>query len=422
MLSPTHAVPPDQRDPGQRVVLTGLGAVSPFGLGADAFLAGVREGRSTIAPITDFPLDGCLCGLGSRVGGLDLAAYDDGGAFRRAPRATRYTIAATAEAFAQATGGELPWQTERIGICLGTYRAMSEVSEVLWTKLIESEPRFLPALLFQETVTNAVASAVSIRWGLRGTSYAISAGNACGHQVLFLAAHALLTGRADAVLAGAFDLFTSANHHDMDDLGMLSPSGASRPFDRRRDGFVLGEGAAVVVVETLAGARRRGARVLAELAGIGIGHDAYAFAANHPDGVGLAEAIERALGAAAARPEQIGYVGAAANSTAALDLAESRALRRAFGPAADAVPVSSLKGATGEAMAASDLFNLIACVGAVRDGRLPPQAGTHEVDPECGLNLVTQATSRSTSERALAHSYSYFGGNAAAVVVQSCAG
>ena len=422
MLSSAHAVPPEQRDPSQRVVITGVGAVSPFGLGATAFLDAIRAGRSAVAPVTDFDVEDCRCGHGARIEPMDLSVFDPSGTFRRAPRASRFTVMATAEAFAQAVGDELPWDRERVGVCLGTYRAMTEVSEVLWSKLIESEPRFLPALLFQETVTNAVASAVSIRWGLRGTNYAISAGNACGHQVLFLGAHALLTGRAEAVVAGAFDLFTSANHHDMDDLGMLSPVGASRPFDRRRDGFVLGEGAAVVVLETLAGARRRGATVLAELAGLGIGHDAHAFAANHPDGVGLAEAIERALGSAVAEPDQIGYVGAAANSTPDLDLAESRALRRVLGSVADTVPVSSLKGATGEAMAASDLFNLIASVGAVRDGWLPPQAGTEEADPECGLNLVPQGHPRTTVDKALVHSYSYFGGNAAALVIQGCAG
>jgi 3-oxoacyl-(acyl-carrier-protein) synthase len=422
MLSSAFAVPPEQRDPSQRVVITGLGAVSPFGLGATAFLDAIRAGRSAVAPVTEFDVEDCRCGHGARIEPMDLSFFDASGTFRRAPRASRFTVMATAEAFAQAVGEELPWDPERVGVCLGTYRAMTEVSEVLWSKLIESEPRFVPALLFQETVTNAVASAVSIRWGLRGTNYAISAGNACGHQVLFLGAHALLTGRAEAVVAGAFDLFTSANHHDMDDLGMLSPAGASRPFDRRRDGFVLGEGAAVVVLETLAGARRRGATVLAELAGLGIGHDAYAFAANHPDGVGLAEAVERALGSAVAEPDEIGYVGAAANSTRDLDLAESRALRRTLGAVADTVPVSSLKGATGEAMAASDLFNLIASVGAIRDGWLPPQIGTQEADPECGLNLVPLGHPRIAVDKALVHSYSYFGGNAAALVIQGCAG
>src|SRR5204862_3475416 len=140
------------------------------------------------------------------------------GDFRRAPRATQYAIIATDEALRQAGHDTWPLASERIGVFLGTYRGMSEVGEEIWAKLIDSEPRFVPALLFQESVTNAVASTISIRWGFRGTNYAISSGNSSGFQVLHLAVEALREGRLDAIVAGTFDLFTQANQHDMDDL------------------------------------------------------------------------------------------------------------------------------------------------------------------------------------------------------------
>src|SRR5207248_1369740 len=135
-------------------------------------------------------------------------AFDPSGTFRRAPRATQYSILATDEALRQARHDSWPHAAERIGVFLGTYRGMTEVSEEIWAKLIDSEPRFVPALLFQETVTNAVASAISIRWGFRGTNYAISSGNSSGFQVLHLAVESLREGRLDAIVAGTFDLFT----------------------------------------------------------------------------------------------------------------------------------------------------------------------------------------------------------------------
>jgi 3-oxoacyl-(acyl-carrier-protein) synthase len=408
------------RDDSQRVVVTGLGLVSPYGAGTQAFFDGLRSGQSALRPIADFDVSACRCTVGGRVPTLDVSGFDGGGNFRRMPRATQYAILATAEALAQAGHQASTWQPERVGVFLGTYRAMTEVSEQIWAKLINGQPRFVPALLFQETVTNAVASAISIRWGFKGTNYAISSGNASGYQVLQLAVQALRAGRADAILAGTFDLFTEANQYDMDDLGMLSPSNLSAPFDARRDGFVMGEGAGMLVLETLDKARARGARVLAEIAGVGLAHDAHGFAAHHPEGRGLADAMRRALQASELESAQVDYIGAAANSTPGLDRAESQAIHAVFGASASAVPVSSLKAYTGEAMAASDMFNLAAAVAAVGGAALPGQPA-HEADPECPLNVHVGAAATRPVRTALANSYSYFGGNAAAVVVRSCA-
>ncbi len=409
-----------QREDAQRVVVTGQGIVSPYGAGAQALFDGLRSGQSALRPIEDFDVSACRCTVGGRVPALDLSGFDGGSNFRRMPRATQYAILATAEALAQAGHQASTWQPERVGVFLGTYRAMTEVSEQIWAKLINGQPRFVPALLFQETVTNAVASALSIRWGFKGTNYAISSGNASGYQVLQLAVQALRAGRADAILAGTFDLFTEANQYDMDDLGMLSPSNRSAPFDARRDGFVMGEGAGVLVLETLDKARARGARVLAEIAGVGLAHDAHGFAAHHPEGRGLAEAMRRALQAGDVESAQVDYIGAAANSTPGLDRAESQAIHAVFGAGARAVPVSSLKAYTGEAMAASDMFNLAAAVAAVGGATLPGQPA-YEADPACALNVHALGAAARPVRTALANSYSYFGGNAAAVVVRACA-
>lgn len=409
-----------QREDAQRVVVTGQGVVSPYGAGVEAFFDGLRAGQSALRPIEDFDVSACRCTVGGRVPALDLRGFEGGGNFRRMPRATQYAIVATAEALAQAGHQAATWEPERVGVFLGTYRAMTEVSEQIWAKLINGQPRFVPALLFQETVTNAVASAISIRWGFKGTNYAISSGNASGYQVLQLAVQALRAGRADAIIAGTFDLFTEANQYDMDDLGMLSPSNLSAPFDARRDGFVMGEGAGVLVLETLDKARARGARVLAEIVGVGLAHDAHGFAAHHPEGRGLAEAMRRALQAGDVTASEVDYIGAAANSTPGLDRAESHAIHAVFGAQAGAVPVSSLKAYTGEAMAASDMFNLVAAVAAVGGGALPAQPA-RDADPQCALNVVGAGAAARPVRTVLANSYSYFGGNAAAVVVRACA-
>lgn len=400
----------------RRIVVTGMGLVSPYGAGVTAFLDGVREGRCAIGALEEADVSGCRCTVGGRVPRLDLTTLGAGA--RRIPRASQYALLASQEALDQAGAHTSPWASERVGVFLGTCRGMTEVSEQIWSKIIESEPRFVPALLFQETVTNAVASAISIRWGFKGTNYAISSGNASGYHVLYLAANALRAGRLDAVLAGAFDVFTKANQHDMEDLGMLSPTGRSVPFDAGRDGFVMGEGAGVLVLERLDRARARGATILAEIAGIGVAHDAQALDRHDPEGRGLAAAVNRALNAAQAVPSEVDYVGAAANSTRGLDLAESRAIHAVFNGHGSTVRVSSLKALTGEAMAASDLFNLVACIAAVRGEAPPVQSGTTRPDSTCGLNLVRAEAAGGPVTTAVAHSYSFFGGSAAAVVVR----
>ncbi len=399
-----------------RIVITGMGAVSPYGAGVPALLGGLTEGRSALRPIEDFDTSGCGCTHGARVPQGSLTALTGSNNLRRAPRGTQFSMLATEEALQMAGYSPATWAPERVSVFLGTYRAMAEVSQDIWHRIITSEPRFVQPLLFQETVTNAVASALSIRWGWRGTNYAISAGNACGFQVLTLAAQALRGGRADAIIAGTFDLFTTATHFDMDDIGVLSGANVSRPFDTRRDGFIMGEGAAVVVLETLAAAKARGATVLAEVAGLGVAHDGHAFGVHHPEGRGLASAIRQALQAANVSPEAVDYVAAASNSTPSLDRAEVAALRTALGDAASTVPLSSIKGLLGEAESASDMFNLLACVGAVRGGGLPVQAGTEQ--PEFELNLVRTSQGHRPVRAALAHSYS-FGGNAGAALVRA---
>lgn len=403
-----------------RIVVTGMGMVSPYGAGVTPFLDAIRRGEGAVREIDEFECTNLRCVSGARVPAMPMEKFDPSGTFRRAPRATQYSIIATDEALRQAQYQSWPYAAERIGVFLGTYRGMTEVSEEIWAKLIDSEPRFVPALLFQETVTNAVASAISIRWGFRGTNYAISSGNASGFQVLHLAVEALRDGRLDAIVAGTFDLFTQANQHDMDDLGMLSAANVSRPYDADRDGFVMGEGAAVVVLETLASAKARGATVLAEIAGLGLAHDAHGFARNHPEGRGLAMAMRKALARADVDATQIDYIGAAANSTPSLDRAEMAAIDAVFGEKASRVPVSSIKGLTGEAMAASDLFNLIVCIGAIRDAVVPPNGGSVAVEPECTLNLVRLDHEQREIRTVLANSYSYFGGNAGAALLRVC--
>jgi len=408
---------PKHQDDAQRVVVTGMGAVSPYGAGVPRLLGALREGTSAIGTITDFDVATCRCTTGARVPKDSVAGLTGSNNLRRAPRATQYSILACEEALQGAGYTPSTWTPERVGVFLGTYRAMTEVSEEIWQRIITSEPRFVQPLLFQETVTNAVASAISIRWGWRGTNYAISAGNACGFQALHLARHALVSGRADAIIVGTFDIFTAANHYDMDDLGMLSASNVSAPFEARRDGFIMGEGAAVVVLETLASAQARGATVLAELAGLGVAHDGHAFAANHPEGRGLVSAMQQALARANVSPQEVGYVAAAGNSSQSLDRAEAAALLTVFKEASREVPISSIKALTGEAMSASDMFNLIACVGAVSGGGLPVHGA--EARPEFDLNLVRRSKAARPVEVALADSYSYFGGNAGAALLRA---
>ena len=395
----------------EQIVVTGVGAVTPLGVGArtlherwSAGACGIRDGE---APCADFqPTD-----------------FLTAKAARRADRFTQLAIAACAEALADAgwdAEGELPYPPERVGCVLGTgiggIGTLVDGQDTLRERGAECvSPLSVPLMM-----SNAGAGALSMRHGLRGPSFAVSSACASGAHALGSALRMLQCGEADAVVAGGSEAgLTPLARAAFSALDALSPSGVSRPFDVHRDGFVMGEGAAVMVLERARAARARHARVLGSIRGYGASSDAHHLTAPRDDGAGQAAAINAALGDADVDAEDIDYVNAHGTSTPLNDRAETRAIKLALGEHAGRIPVSSTKSAIGHLLGAAGAVEAVATLLALRDRIAPPTLGLAEPDEGLDLDYVPGAarplTAGGDGERpalGLSNSFGFGGHNA----------
>ena len=359
----------------ESVVVTGVGAVTPLGVGArtlcerwSAGVCGIHDGEGACV---DFDPG-------------DFLSVKEA---RRADRFTQLAIAACAEALADASWeGELPYDPRRVGCVLGTGIGG------IWTlvggqdTLRERGPEYVSPLAVPLMMSNAAAAAISMRHGLQGPSFAVSTACASGAHALGCALRMLQSGEADAVLAGGSEAgLAPLARAAFSALDALSESGISRPFDARRDGFVMGEGAAVLVLERSGPAAERGARVLGTIRGYGSTSDAYHLTAPREDGQGQADAMTAALTDAGVAAEDIDYVNAHGTSTPLNDRAETRAIKLALGERAREIPVSSTKSTIGHLLGAAGAVEAVATLLALRDRIAPPTLGWSE--PEEGLDL-----------------------------------
>ena len=366
------------------VVVTGVGAVTPLGVGArtlherwTAGVCGVRDGEG---PCEEFdPSD-------------FLSAKDA----RRADRFTQLALAACAEALldagwetderASGRAVEFPYDPERIGCVLGTGVGGIATLTGGQDTLRERGGEYVSPLAVPLMMSNAGAGALSMRHGLRGPSYAVSSACASGAHAIGSGLRMLQSGEADAVLAGGSEAgLTPLSRAAFGALDALSHSGISRPFDARRDGFVMGEGAGVLVLERADAARARGARVLGTIRGYGASSDAHHLTAPREDGRGQAAAMSAALADARVSAEEIDYVNAHGTSTPLNDRAETHAIKLALGEHAKRIPVSSTKSAIGHLLGAAGAVEAVATLLALRDRIAPPTLGLSE--PEEGLDL-----------------------------------
>ena len=357
------------------VVVTGVGAITPLGVGARALherwsagVCGIRDGEAACA---DFdPRD-------------FLTAKEA----RRADRFTQLAIAACAEALADAGwDGEPPYDGARVGCVLGT--GIGGISTLVdgQDSLRERGAGSVSPLAVPLMMSNAAVAALSMRHGLRGPSFAVSTACASGANALGCALRMLQCGEADAVVAGGSEAgLTPLARAAFSALDALSQSGVSRPFDARRDGFVMGEGAAVLVLERAGGARERGARVLGTLRGYGCSSDAHHLTAPREDGEGQAAAMTAAMADAGVGAGEIDYINAHGTSTPLNDRAETRAIKLALGERAGQIPVSSTKSVIGHLLGAAGAVEAVATLLALRDRIVPPTLGLSE--PEEGLDL-----------------------------------
>jgi 3-oxoacyl-[acyl-carrier-protein] synthase II len=408
-------------DEDRRIVVTGIGVISPFGVGVESFWAGLSAGRSAITRISHFDPSDYPCQIAGQVPDFAPQQFIDAKEIRRMARASQFAVAAAHMALA-ASNLRISGNADEVGALIGCgTTAMPDIEQAATTLAqrggMEINPFFMPTAL-----PHMPASQVAIQLGLRGHIAAISTACAAGAQAIGEAAEVIRRGDAEIMLAGGTEasicalslgafsvmraLSTRANQH---------PASASRPFDAQRDGFVPGEGAAVLVLERLSNARRRGAPVMAELAGYAATADAFHVTDPDPDGRGTARAMRKALHNARLDPQQVDYINAHATSSPAGDLAETRAIKQVFGEYAYSVPISATKSMIGHLSGAAGAVEAAATILALRHNLIPPTINQEHPDPECDLDYVPNTARRALIQVAIANSFAFGGVNAVLV-------
>jgi 3-oxoacyl-[acyl-carrier-protein] synthase II len=404
----------------RRVVVTGLGLVSPLGNTADDSWSALVAGRSGAGPITLFDATDHPTRFACEVKELDVSAYVDRRDARRMDRATHLALAAARQAEADA-GLDLRSVAERAGAAVGTaIGGLQSLEDAVLTLEARGPDRVSPFSVVQ-MIPNLSAGWVSIELGTRGPLLTETTACAASAMALGDGLDAIRLGRADVMVCGGTEApVTPVGMAGFGAMRALSrrnddPARASRPFDAGRDGFVMGEGAALLVLEELEHARARGARIHAELAGYGVSSDANHVSDPDPTGANPARAVSMALADAGVAPEQVGYVNAHGTSTPAGDAAETRVLKRALGDHAPRVAVSSTKGATGPPLGAAGAVEAVFAILALERGVLPPTINYETPDPACDLDYVPNEARAAQVDVALSTSFGFGGHNACLV-------
>ncbi|HLZ71374.1 MAG TPA: beta-ketoacyl-ACP synthase II [Dehalococcoidia bacterium] len=406
---------------GERIVITGIGAVTPLALNAETTWRRLLAGESGIERLEGIETDDLPVRIGGQVRGFNPRDYMDFKAAKRMGRFAQYAVAAAKMALDDAALAVSEENAELIGAVINTggggYLETTEETIVLERRGPNRVSPFYVPLM----APNMAACQPSIVFGLRGPVITSVAACASSIQAYTDAFHLLQRGEADAVLCGGTE--AGINRLAIAALGNMQalstrndePHRASRPFDRDRDGFVLGEGAVVMVAERAAAAARRGARVYAEIAGGAITGDAYHITMPAPSGAGAALAMQRALRSAEMQPEEIDYVCAHGTGTPLNDVAETQAIKRVFGEHAYRLAISSPKSMVGHLLGAAGGISALVCTRAIVEGIVPPTANLENPDPECDLDYVPLRARRLPVRAAMANGFGFGGQNAVVI-------
>lgn len=410
-----------RNDGAKRVVITGMGALTPLGNSVQEFWQGCLEGRSGIDYLTHFDPKDYPARISGEVRGFEPTDYMDRREARRMARFSQLAVAASRQAIQEARldlGGEDP---TRVGVLLGNgIGGFPNTDEGMRTILHKGGLRLDP-LFFPKMLPNMAAAHVSLVFGLKGYSSTVVTACAASTQALGDALDIIRAGRADVMLAGGTEAALC-------ELGLCGfavmralstrndpPQKASRPFDAKRDGFVASEGAAIFVLERLKHAQARGAPVVAELAGYGACNDAYHLVAPCPDGEGAVRTMRWALEDADVQPEEVDYINAHGTSTPLSDIAETVAIKAVFGKRAYRLPISSTKSMIGHALGASGALESVACVVTLQTGIIHPTINYEYLDPQCDLDYVPNVARQANVRVILKNSFGFGGQNACLV-------
>lgn len=400
-----------------RVVVTGLGAISP--LGADLTLTwdGMKQGKSGIGPITRFDATLNATKIAGEVPDFEPTRYMDRKDAKRTARFAQFAIAAAKQAWEHAGLSIEQLQPERVGVFIGSGMGALDVLEEQILTLGAKGPDRVSPFLIPQTIVNMAAGNVAIHLGAKGPNLCQVSACATGGHAIGDAFHMLQRGEVDVMIAGgAESTICSTAIAGFNAAKALStrnddPQHASRPFEANRDGFVMGEGSGIVILETLEHAQKRGATILAEIVGYGLTGDAYHITSPGPGGDGLVRAMQMAARDAGIGPEAIGYVNAHGTSTHLNDKTESEAYRTYFGERAKQVPVSSTKSMTGHLLGAAGGIEAIATVMALHEGIVPPTINLETPDPECDLDYVPNQARQHQAEYAMSNNLGFGGQN-----------
>ncbi len=405
----------------RRVLVTGVAAIGPVGLDADTCFDALLAGRSGIGPITAFDASGFSSRIAGEVRGFAAENWLDPKDVRKTDRFIHFAVAAASMAIESAGLDLERVDRDRAGVVIGSGIGGLRLLEEQHRVFLERGPRRISPFLIPGMIINMAGGMVSMKFGLRGPNSATVTACATGNHAIGEALRILQHGDADVMIAGGTEAvicpMAVGGFCSMRALSTRNdePERASRPFDRDRDGFVMGEGCGLLVLETEEHARRRGARPLAELAGLGMSADAWHMSAPEPSGDGMKRVMRAALADAGLSAADIDYVNAHGTSTPAGDVVEARAIREVFGAEADRVAVSSTKSMVGHLLGAAGGFEAVVTVLSVARGAVHPTVNVEHQDPEVRLDVVREGAREMPVRAALTNSFGFGGTNACLV-------
>jgi 3-oxoacyl-[acyl-carrier-protein] synthase II len=411
----------------RRVVITGIGVITPLGNDKEEFWKNILAGKSGIRRIQSMDTANYDCKIAGEVAGFDPTPFfNNHKEARRADRYFQFAMAASKLAVKDAGLNPDSLDPSRIGVMVGSGIGGLGTLETQYQVLLEKSPSRVSPFLIPMMISNIASGMFAAEFGFMGPNMAVVTACATSNNNIGEAWRIIKFGDADCMVVGGAEASVRpcglAGFGNMKALSLRNddPEKASRPFDKNRDGFVMGEGAGVVVIEELEHAKKRGAHIYCELAGYGATADAYHLTAPHPEGLGAMRCMEMAMRHARLNTSDVQYINAHATSTPVGDICETKAIKRTFGEHAKKMMVSSTKSMTGHLLGAAGGVELVASIFAIRDQVAPPTINVEDQDPECDLDVVPNTPRPAKIEAALSNSFG-FGGHNAAVLVKKFA-
>jgi 3-oxoacyl-[acyl-carrier-protein] synthase II len=401
----------------KRIVITGVGLVTPYGVGKDVFWEGLTSGRSAIGYLSNIDTTDLPVKIGGEVKDFDPEGYLGKKEARKMDRFTQFTVVAGIEAIKDAKLDLERIDKERVGVIIGSGIGGIHILEQQHSLLLEKGPGRISPFFIPMLISNMASAYLSIMFGFTGISFSVNTACATGATAIGEAVKAIQAGECDIVITGGTDAaitpLSVAGFANMKALSTRNdePERASRPFDAERDGFVMAEGAGILVLETLESASSRGAYIYAEVAGVGSTSDAYHLTAPEPEGRLQARAMELAMIYGGIGKEEVDYINAHGTSTPLNDTIETKAIKSLFGDLAYKIPVSSNKSMIGHTLGAAGSIELIATALTIKEGIIPPTINYEHPDPECDLDYVPNVKRVKEVKVALSNSFGFGGHN-----------